>query len=689
VTTVIDNSIPITSVTNALTFLGNANPLTDSSPTFAEVCVAQLCPSGDAGTPSDSGVASGPSQKVIGQPTPAKLPSTKNSAKNCSSLSDLASFPFLIAPQALLAESVIPAATSVLASGNAALVETDITATQRANATPTLLSPSVQPSPTSIGTVSTLPIAQPVPVAARPAQGINPLPPQQPASPVSGDLNAPGPSASLFAPSDSTLSTPTGVFPKTTVSSIRLSTQSSVSPALGQSPIPAGGVTVPSTPQTTAVDPHQFPAKVNDTRSCDKPVGKEATNQGSSDTSVFMDRTGVPSAQAPAPVDVSSSTPSPSPDPAQIALSSTDSQISVKTPASNNDDQDVASNSSTKAPAGDRKPANSPVSFGEIIPPAVMPSASAKTTLTSQIHVMLTSSSPHDSEDAPATPKLGIPNNSQRTVQPTVPNSTVSSESLPVPSRSNAAGPLRPASSNTKSSPSPATQSPATSSGKTNNAASSSETAQHQEQSSAFTAADTPQPLAPPVAVAALADAAAHGPSSPSSGPAVPKAPPSDPSSPLDNTPLPSASEPLLSAPSTAPVQMAQLVSKAAQSEMRIGLNTPAFGSVEVRTVVHASDVGVVIGCEKGDLRSLLSNDIPAIANTLQQQNLRLTQVSFQQQGFQFSSDSSAGGNSQPRSFVPRPNPEPSSPAEPSSSEATAPPEGRSIRRSTGLSILA
>jgi hypothetical protein len=107
-----------------------------------------------------------------------------------------------------------------------------------------------------------------------------------------------------------------------------------------------------------------------------------------------------------------------------------------------------------------------------------------------------------------------------------------------------------------------------------------------------------------------------------------------------------------LTAAAQAPVQMAQLVSRMGQSEMRIGMNTSAFGNVEVRTVVHASDVGLVIGSEKGDLRTLLANDMPAITNTLQQQNLRLNSVNFMQ-GFAFSNNASGGGDPQQRSLVP------------------------------------
>jgi hypothetical protein len=89
---------------------------------------------------------------------------------------------------------------------------------------------------------------------------------------------------------------------------------------------------------------------------------------------------------------------------------------------------------------------------------------------------------------------------------------------------------------------------------------------------------------------------------------------------------------------------------------MRIGMNTSAFGNVEVRTVVHASDVGLVIGSEKGDLRGLLANELPALTNSLQQQNLKLNTVNFMQ-GFASSNNTSGGSDSQQRTFIPQPNP--------------------------------
>ncbi len=125
-----------------------------------------------------------------------------------------------------------------------------------------------------------------------------------------------------------------------------------------------------------------------------------------------------------------------------------------------------------------------------------------------------------------------------------------------------------------------------------------------------------------------------------SSGNAAPTLPPLPPATPA-------------AVPVPGPVQMAQMVDRAGQAEMRVGMNTSAFGNVEVRTVVHASGVGLTIGSEKGDLRGLLTNDMPAISNSLQQQNLRLNNVSFMQ-GFASGNSGGGGGDSQQqRSFVP------------------------------------
>jgi hypothetical protein len=158
------------------------------------------------------------------------------------------------------------------------------------------------------------------------------------------------------------------------------------------------------------------------------------------------------------------------------------------------------------------------------------------------------------------------------------------------------------------------------------------------------------------------------------------------PASPAMMAPAPPATPPTTI---PGPVQVAQMMNRVGQSEMRIGMNTSAFGTVDVRTVVHASDVGLVIGSEKGDLRGLMSNEMPGITNSLQQQNLRLNSVSFMQ-GFASSGNGngSGGRDSQQRFFVPQRGYSDSRLAEPvvDSVESTSASEYSSRR---GLSILA
>jgi hypothetical protein len=159
-----------------------------------------------------------------------------------------------------------------------------------------------------------------------------------------------------------------------------------------------------------------------------------------------------------------------------------------------------------------------------------------------------------------------------------------------------------------------------------------------------------PQSSTAPIPVAAASTGAtvvANAPV-PANSNALPQPPATASSSATSPAPPPALPEPV----PIGPVQAAQIVNRLGQSEMRVGLTTAAFGGVEVRTVIHTSDVGVIIGSEKGDLHALLANDLPAITNTLQQQNLRLNSVSFTQ-GFASSNNAPGDGSSQSHSFAP------------------------------------
>jgi hypothetical protein len=155
--------------------------------------------------------------------------------------------------------------------------------------------------------------------------------------------------------------------------------------------------------------------------------------------------------------------------------------------------------------------------------------------------------------------------------------------------------------------------------------------------------------IAPTVPATGVASIAAANPQPPSGAPVDPHAQgPIHTDSPVHAPLIPESYQ----TPPASPVHLAQIVNKAAQSEMRIGLTTPAFGSVELRTVVHANEVAVQIGSERGDLKTLLTTELPAITHTLQQHDLRLNQIHFEQRGFAFSSDTSQQRDTQPRSFA-------------------------------------
>jgi hypothetical protein len=62
---------------------------------------------------------------------------------------------------------------------------------------------------------------------------------------------------------------------------------------------------------------------------------------------------------------------------------------------------------------------------------------------------------------------------------------------------------------------------------------------------------------------------------------------------------------------------------------MRVGIRTEAFGSIQVHTVVHNSEVGLSLGSERGDLRTFFANELPALENNLRQHELHFESVRF------------------------------------------------------------
>lgn len=102
--------------------------------------------------------------------------------------------------------------------------------------------------------------------------------------------------------------------------------------------------------------------------------------------------------------------------------------------------------------------------------------------------------------------------------------------------------------------------------------------------------------------------------------------------------------------PATGQVHDARLLTRAQQAEMHIGLQTTAFGSVEVHAVVRDSHVGLTIGSERGDLYGMLTHEVPHISGRLEQHDLHLDAVRVLDQGLTFHAGSN-NADSQSRFF--------------------------------------
>lgn len=124
-------------------------------------------------------------------------------------------------------------------------------------------------------------------------------------------------------------------------------------------------------------------------------------------------------------------------------------------------------------------------------------------------------------------------------------------------------------------------------------------------------------------------------------------------SSPVATSPAADSASPAATGPPVVPastVEVARLVTGVAQSEMHIGLRTQAFGNVEVHTVVRDSQVGVSVGSERGDLRSLFAPEVSGLQTTFRQQDLRFDSIRFLENSAGTTAGFSGGSNSQARS---------------------------------------
>lgn len=121
-------------------------------------------------------------------------------------------------------------------------------------------------------------------------------------------------------------------------------------------------------------------------------------------------------------------------------------------------------------------------------------------------------------------------------------------------------------------------------------------------------------------------------------------------SPPAATEPQPAAASSAAPLPAVGTVETARLVAGVAQSEMHMGLQTQAFGNVELHAVVRDSQVGLTVGSERGDLRTLLAPEVSGLQTTFRQQDLHFDSIRFLETNSGTTAGFSGGADSQPRS---------------------------------------
>ena len=104
------------------------------------------------------------------------------------------------------------------------------------------------------------------------------------------------------------------------------------------------------------------------------------------------------------------------------------------------------------------------------------------------------------------------------------------------------------------------------------------------------------------------------------------------PSSPGQTHPAEQGNAPEASMFPVAPVDVVHAVrmfQREGQAEMHFGVRSESLGSIDVKTAVRDSNVGVSIAVERHEVRSALLSELPALESTLRDHDLRLGEVKF------------------------------------------------------------
>jgi flagellar hook-length control protein FliK len=97
------------------------------------------------------------------------------------------------------------------------------------------------------------------------------------------------------------------------------------------------------------------------------------------------------------------------------------------------------------------------------------------------------------------------------------------------------------------------------------------------------------------------------------------------------------------------PITTAKLVQNIGQSEFRVGMQTQEFGSIDIRTSVARHMFSAQISVEHGDVAKSMTADLPALYHRLADQQVAVTSIVIQDQGF--ATSSGLAQDAQPRNW--------------------------------------
>lgn len=92
-------------------------------------------------------------------------------------------------------------------------------------------------------------------------------------------------------------------------------------------------------------------------------------------------------------------------------------------------------------------------------------------------------------------------------------------------------------------------------------------------------------------------------------------------------------------APHTSPLQVARLIERAGQAELRVGIQAGEFGNVGIRTSMSHSQFSAEISVERGELGRVLSAELPALHDRLAEQRVPVSNIVLQDHSAGSSSD--------------------------------------------------